>query len=232
MYLVKAICLGSVLSMLLMSQAQAHIQSLSSISSAAEALVEQQHPWQGMDVEIATRTLDPRTRLAACDQPLDAYLPNNSRIRANTTVAVRCQGKVNWQIFVPVSIQVFAPVLVAKHAIARGEVLQSQHVISQRRDIAALPHGYLTQIAGDKPLRLRFALAMGAVISPNALEPDAAVRRGQQVRLVSQHNQFNISMSGVALNEGAVGSRIQVRNSSSGRVIEGVVASAETVTIN
>jgi flagella basal body P-ring formation protein FlgA len=219
-------------SMLAFSSAHAAIQSLSSITATAEDLVRQQHPWQGMDVEISSRALDPRTRLADCDQPLEAYLPHNSRIRANTTVAVRCQGSVNWQIFVPVTTQVYAPVLVAKHTIARGQVLQAEHVVSERRDIAALPHGYLSHIDSAKPQRLRFAVAMGAVISPNTLEPDAAISRGQQVRLINAQGRFNISMTGVALKEGAIGSRIQVRNNSSGRIIEGIVTSAETVTIN
>ncbi|MDZ4296756.1 MAG: flagellar basal body P-ring formation chaperone FlgA [Moraxellaceae bacterium] len=232
MHIIKTTVVSVICSLLAFTTAQAGTQSLVSISAAAEDLVRQQHPWQGMDVEIRSRALDPRTRLADCDQPLDTYLPHHSRIRANTTVAVRCQGQVNWQIFVPVNTQVYAPVLVAKHAIARGQVLQADHVVTERRDIAALPHGYLSHIDNAKPQRLRFAVAMGAVISPSTLEPDAAISRGQQVRLVNTRGHFNISMTGIALKEGAIGSRIQVRNNSSGRIIEGIVTSAETVAIN
>jgi flagella basal body P-ring formation protein FlgA len=232
MHIIKTTAISVIYSLLTLTAAQAANQSLNSISAAAEDLVRQQHPWQGQDVEIRSRALDPRTRLADCDLPLDAYLPHNSRIRANTTVAVRCQGQVNWQIFVAVNTQVFAQVLVAKHAIARGQVLQANQVVAERRDIAALPHGYLTVVDQTKPQRLRFAVAMGAVISPNTLEPDAAITRGQQVQLVNTQGHFNISMTGVALKEGAIGSRIQVRNNSSGRIIEGIVTSAETVAIN
>lgn len=232
MHIIKTTAISVMLSLLTLTAAQAANQSLDSISAAAEDFIRQQHPWQGMDVEIRSRALDPRTRLANCDLPLDAYLPHNSRIRANTTVAVRCQGQVNWQIFVAINTQVFATVLVAKHAIARGQVLQANQVVAERRDIAALPHGYLTDIDQQQPQRLRFAVAMGAVISPNTLEPDAAITRGQQVRLVNTQGHFNISMRGVALKEGAIGSRIQVRNNSSGRIIEGIVTSAETVAIN
>ena len=232
MHIIKTTAISIIYSLLTLTSAHAATQSLDSISAAAEELIRQQHPWQGMDVEIRARTLDPRTRLADCDLPLDADLPHNSRVKANTTVAVRCRGQVNWQIFVPVKTQVFAEVFVAKQTIARGQVLQASQVVLERRDIAALPHGYISEIDLNKPQRLRFALAMGAVISPNSLEPDAAIIRGQQVRLVNTQAHVNISMTGVALKEGAIGSRIQVKNNSSGRIIEGIVTSAETVAIN
>ena len=92
MHIIKTTAISIIYSWLTLTAAQAATQSLESISAAAEDLIRQQHPWQGMDVEIRARSLDPRTRLADCDLPLDAYLPHNSRVRANTTVAVRCQG--------------------------------------------------------------------------------------------------------------------------------------------
>lgn len=206
-------------------------QAPDTIAQAARDFVAGQHPWPALETDIRVRSLDSRLRLARCDQPLEAFLSAAAPVRAHTTVGVRCSGSTPWQLFVPVQISAYDQVLVSRHALARGSVLSTAVLQVERRDVARLVQGYLPALPAETPLRLRHAVAMGAVISPRMVEAAAAVQRGQQVRLVSEAAGMQVSMGGVALAEAARGARVQVRNLSSGRVVEGIVETDNQVRI-
>jgi len=62
--------------------------------------------------------------------------------------------------------------------------------------------------------------------------PDLIVRRGQEVTLLSAADTIEVRASGRAMSDGAAGSRIQVQNLGSQRVVEGVIESADLVRVS
>ena len=71
----------------------------------------------------------------------------------------------------------------------------------------------------------------GQILHPALLAGSVAVRRGQQVILLANSGGVLVRMTGTAVVDGDVGERIQVRNSSSTRIVEGVVREDGTVEI-
>ena len=67
------------------------------------------------------------------------------------------------------------------------------------------------------------SLQAGALLNDAALKAPQVVRRGQTVVLSLEEGPIGIQLSGEALGPGAPGDRIKVRNTSSRRVVEGVV---------
>jgi flagella basal body P-ring formation protein FlgA len=61
--------------------------------------------------------------------------------------------------------------------------------------------------------------------------PDLIVRRGQEVTLLSSSGAVEVRANGRAMIDGAAGSRIQVQNLGSMRVVEGVVETADLVRV-
>jgi flagella basal body P-ring formation protein FlgA len=61
------------------------------------------------------------------------------------------------------------------------------------------------------------------VITPAVLQPAVVVQRGQTVRLVIEQPGISIAAAGTALADAARGDRLRVRNTSSGKVVEGTV---------
>jgi hypothetical protein len=57
------------------------------------------------------------------------------------------------------------------------------------------------------------------------------IRRGQTVTLTVGDGQFAIRTRGTALMDGAVNQRIRVKNTQSGRIVEGIVRSREQVEV-
>jgi flagella basal body P-ring formation protein FlgA len=67
------------------------------------------------------------------------------------------------------------------------------------------------------------ALAAGSVLTPGALGGRSAVRAGDQVQLISRLDGIEVRASGIALGGGDSGSRLRVRNGSSGKVVDAMV---------
>jgi flagella basal body P-ring formation protein FlgA len=70
------------------------------------------------------------------------------------------------------------------------------------------------------------------VLTPNMVVASSIISKGQRVQLNSSAGPVSVSMMGIALQNGALGSRILVKNLNSGKQLEGVVESDNTVLLN
>ena len=68
-------------------------------------------------VAVEVGTLDPRLRLAACENRLALALAPGSRLTGNTLVSVRCNGNRPWSLYVNARVKVYEQVLVATRAL-------------------------------------------------------------------------------------------------------------------
>ncbi len=180
---------------------------------------------------VKAGTLDPRHRLALCSKPLEPYLRRGTRIAARTIVGVRCSGEKPWKLFVPVDVVVSEGVLVATRTLPRGHLLVADDLAVEQRDVSRSSSGYVSDPKHILGQRLKAQLIAGRMLTPAMLQADIAVRRGQTVTLSISSGGIDIQTSGKALMDGAIDQRIRVENSSSGRVIEGIVRSRELVEV-
>ncbi|WP_412852473.1 flagellar basal body P-ring formation chaperone FlgA [Ectothiorhodospira shaposhnikovii] len=210
-------------------------QSHDSILTAAGTFLGQQaraHHGEYVDVRINRGSLDPRLRLRACDGPLETFLPPGTRMTGHTTVGVRCTTPSPWSLFVPMQIVVRGEVVVLERALPRGTLISEGDIRLELRDLGSMHGGYLTEPTAVTNMVLRRALPAGTALSPQMVEPQRLVQRGQKVMLVAQNTAISVRMEGQALADGAYGDRVQVRNLSSRRIVEGRVLSAGVVGVN
>ena len=213
------------------SMADAPVQPIASIAAAAEARLAAQVGGAASRTTLSADRLDPRLKLPLCDQPLEGFLRPGTKVAATTIVGVRCSGSSPWKIYVPVSVVVTAPVLVAKQALSRGQPLTSDDFVLEERDVSRSVSGYISDprvVVGQK---LKVSLLAGRALTPAMLTSQAAIRRGQSVTLVANGGGIGVSMAGKALTDGGIGQRIRVENLNSGRVVEGIVRSREHVEV-
>ena len=210
--------------------ASAGVESAQRISATASQFIAKRHPWQNENTRITVGELDPRTRLAKCSQRLQAFLPPGASIRRRTTVGVRCEGVKAWKVSLPVTIAAFTKVMVSKHPIAAGQRVTEADITWTERDVSSLSYGYQKGLGGQGMLSRR-SIPQGAVITANMLEAPAMIKRGQELKLISRSTAINVSMKGRALQDAAKGARIRVENISSGKQLEGIVISGNTVRI-
>ena len=206
-------------------------QPVGQIAATAEAFLEARIGFFAGNTTVKAGVLDPRHRLSYCDEPLQAFMRGGTDIKARTIVGVRCSGSRPWKVYVPVTVVVMADVLVARQTLTKGHVLTAADLTLERRDVSRQRSAYLSELQQAVGQRLKTQLIAGKALQPSMIEADIAVRRGQSVTLTAGGGDFRISMAGTALADGALNQRIRVRNSNSGRIVEGIVRSREQVEI-
>jgi len=206
-------------------------QPLDDIQDTATGFLSARLGAAGDGTRIEAGFLDPRLRLPRCSQPLDAFLNPGADVNRITTVGVRCAGEKPWKVYVPVSVVATANVAIATRHLPRGSVITADSLRLERREVTHMRSGYFGSVESALGLKVRQPILKGRALTPNQLEADHVVRRGQSVTLVVSSGGLKLNMSGKALIDGAIGQRIRVENSSSGRVVEGIVRSREHVEI-
>lgn len=212
-----------------LSLADSGIESAQRISATARQYIAERHPWQSQNTRISVGKLDPRTRLPRCSMAPEAFLPPGAEIRRRTTVGVRCRGSKPWKIYLPVTVAAYAKVMVSKRPIAPGEIVSAADVSWVDREVSSLSYGYLRSLQQPGGMRSVRSIAQGAVITANMLEAGTLISKGQQLTLRSNSGPVSVTMRGTALEDGALGELIKVRNLSSGKQLEGRVENANTV---
>jgi flagella basal body P-ring formation protein FlgA len=207
-------------------------ESHTRIADTARAYIAERHPWQQMTTKITVQSLDPRTKLRQCPIKLEAFLSAGAKVKRRTTVGIRCNGNKPWKIYLPVTVEAFAKVMVARHPIAPNTEISERDISWSQRDISALGYGYLRSLGNGGGYRSRRSIAQGAVLTPNMVEASSIVSKGQRVQLNSKAGAVNVSMMGIAMESGALGARILVKNLNSGKSLEGVVESENVVRLN
>ncbi len=198
-------------------------QPLQDIRDAAANYVRANLASDDSDIRVSAKALDPRLKLPLCEHQLQVNMPYSNVNSGNTTVGVRCEGEKPWSLYVPVSIQIFRQVAVARHPLAQGETLEADDIDMQRMDISQLSGGYLTQAKMAIGQNLMRPVQAGRPLLSNLLKPPTIIRRGQTITLLARQSAFEVRSMGESLMDGAVGERIKVRNRRSKRIVEGVI---------
>ena len=183
----------------------------------------------GPGVEVSVNALDPRLKLPACAEPLQAQAAVARG--ASTSVAVRCEAPTPWTVHVAVRVRELRKVPVLTQAVMPNEIAEPRHFMLQLRDIASLPQGHLESIDTAVGQRFRRSLPANAVPAPGDLSPPRWVRRGDAVQLVSRAGPIEVRAEGRALGDGLAGGRVRVENLRSQRVVEGVVSAPGLVEV-
>ncbi|MFP4683070.1 MAG: flagellar basal body P-ring formation chaperone FlgA [Ectothiorhodospira sp.] len=208
------------------------VQDHGAIQAAArEHLTEaaRAHHGEELEVRVVPGHLDSRLRLRACAEPLQASLPPAAKLMGNTTVSVSCSAPAPWRLYVPMEVRVAGEVLVTARPLPRDTVLSREDIRLERRSLGSLHGGYLVDPQRVRGMVLRRSLQAGTVLTPQVVEAQQLVHRGQKVTLLARNPTINVRVRGEALGDGAYGEAVRVRNLSSGRVVEGRVLSSGVV---
>jgi flagella basal body P-ring formation protein FlgA len=207
----------------------------SPLDEAAEraiALVHALPDADGARLEVEALPFDARTNVTPCGGELASELVGKKLTGARATVRVRCTDPVNpWSVAVALRVSLFKPVLVAKHALVRGDVVDNDTTELAERDVLQLGYGHLDDPARYAGSRVVRPVAEGAAIAPTGIAAPLLVERGATVTLIARGNAIDVRATGVAVEDGSAGMRVRVRNVSSGRTVDGIVDAPGVVLI-
>ncbi|MCP1675627.1 flagella basal body P-ring formation protein FlgA [Natronocella acetinitrilica] len=199
------------------------VQSLESIRDAARVYAEGQLLSPGQRGQVTIGRLDPRLRLRQCSLPLETFQHQTNRQGGRTTIGVRCADQAPWTIYVSAQVDSFVEVYTVGRTLSRGERLREADLSLLEVNVGTLGHGYFTEADQVVGMELRRPARSGEVLTPAMITLPELVRRGQTVTVLASSGSAQVSMRGEAMEGGAMGDRIRVRNVQSQRVIEGEI---------
>ncbi len=181
--------------------------------------------------QVVVDSLDNRLRLQQCGTALNAFSNTTSNTLGSRTIGVKCQSPTEWTVYVPVKIKVLKHVVVAARPLAANQTLTAQDLRLELMDVSDLRQGFLPEREQVVGQQLKYPIAVGMVVPPRGLKLEKVVRRGEQIILVASAGTMEVRMNGTAMEDASVGDKIKVKNSSSQRVVEGIVQAAGIVKV-
>jgi flagella basal body P-ring formation protein FlgA len=101
----------------------------------------------------------------------------------------------------------------------------------EEHDLSDLPLGFLDDPAIAVGLTASRPIAGGIYLTNQQVVAPKAVLRGQSVTLMADTGGMSVRMAGRALGDGLINQRVKVQNLSSGKIVEGIARSEQTVEI-
>jgi flagella basal body P-ring formation protein FlgA len=199
----------------------------SQVEEAARAQLEKQAAASSLrEPRFELAVVPPRVALA-CPGPveveaLDTRQPSRMRF------AVRCPQSGNSRLEYIVRARISASVVVMAAPVAANEPLMESHVTVEQRDITSITDPVIDPIdaVGQTSRRM---LRAGDVLRNNSLSAPVLVKRGDAVVMIARVEGIEVSTAGEALDAGAKGAMIRVRNSASGQTLRMRVVAPGTV---
>lgn len=208
--------------------AQGAQQNLSEIRHAVEAFAKQQTAHLAGQVSVTVGAIE-QVQLPACAK-LQSFLPLGGKLWGNSNVGVRCSQGADWTLYVPVTVRVQAPVVVATRPLGSGRILADEDLTLQMAELTQLPAGVISAAQDAVGKVLTAGVVAGHPLRQDMLRAPIVVRQGQSVRLIAQGQGFKVSSEGKALSNAAVGQNVQVK-AQNGQTVSGVVQADGTIEV-
>lgn len=174
------------------------------------------------DLDVASSRPAPACKGPVSVEALDTRQPARMRF------AARCPDGQGWRHDFVVRARISALVAVTAAPVNANQTLGASDIAFERRDITQVrdPIGVPADVVGQSSRR---SLRAGEVVRASQLVAPLAVRRGDAVTMVARQDGIEVSMAGEALDAGARGAVVRVRNSASGQVVRMRVLGAGAV---
>lgn len=180
---------------------------------------------EDVDLFIEVGNLDSRLKLQKCDNFLALKLSTPPHQSGSGTVKTICEASKRWTIYIPVSIDIYREVLVAARDLTRGSVVGEQdlRLMSLNTSKFGMGLALASQANTVYGLELKRPLRAGSPVNTKYLKKPDIIVKGDAVTMQAGSQALNVSVGGIALDDGHIGERIRVRNRESKRVVDALV---------
>ena len=162
-------------------------------------------------VEVVVGALDVRLHLAPCNR-IEPYLPPTTKLWGRSRIGLRCvEGASRWNVYVPITVKVFGPALVANALLPAGSVLGIGDLAQAEIDLAEEPSQALTDAASIVGRTLARAVKPGQGLRAADLRSRQWFAAGETVQIRAVGPGFSVASEGQALTHGIEGQPVRVR---------------------
>jgi len=178
-------------------------------------------PEESLDVSINTSDLP--SQLAKCSKKIEIGFPREFSREKINSVELSCRGDTAWHTFIPVDVQIYTKVVVAKRPISPNEFIAESDTDYAQMNISRLYDGYFKDKAQLKGYIAGQVINSGIVLSNKNIKRPQLVHKNQVIDLIARKNSVMVMMKGIAKTDGCLNETITAYNPSSKRTLEAVV---------
>ena len=200
---------------------------VSQVEEAARAQLETQAAASGLaDARFELTVVPPRVA-PNCPGPVEVDTLD-TRQASRMRFAVRCPQAGASRLEYIVRARISASVVVIAAPLAANELITDAHLTVGQRDITSIADPVVAPIDAVGQTSRR-SLRAGDVLRNSSLTAPVLVKRGDAVVMIARIEGIEVSMAGEALDAGAKGATIRVKNSASGQTLRMRVTAPGTV---
>lgn len=199
----------------------------SQVEQAARAQLEAQAAASGLPDPRFELTVVPPRVAPNCPVPVEVDTLD-TRQATRMRFAVRCPQAGGSRLEYIVRARISASVVIVAAPVAANELIADTHLTVGQRDITSIADPVVDPMSAVGKTS-RQLLRAGDVLRNNSLTAPVLVKRGDAVVMIARIEGIEVSTAGEALDAGAKGATVRVRNSTSGQTLRMRVVAPGTV---
>lgn len=143
----------------------------------------------------------------------------------------RVDGELVRRLFLRTSLSVYSNVPVAASPLTPREEITSDKILWEKRRLSSLLHLPIESEKEFAEKRVRYSIPAGTILTQSLLYTPPLIKRGDEVKLLYQDQNIQLSVLAKAMGSGIRGERVKVMNLDSKREILAEVVDSKTVRI-
>lgn len=205
-------------------------QSLDEIHHLVSEHIKQKIDQQILEPTIQLRKLSPTLKLPPCQQPLELNDRSSEETIGRMTYSVSCH-QPNWRVFVPAVVDGKQAVIMTTQGILKQAVIKSMDLKRVLLPYKQVPRGSIINLDTAIGMRTKKSISANSILKIKDLQPPYWVFKKQQVTLITKIGSIQVKTKGIALQNAVEQQQVSVKNSTSDRVVKGIVIAPNTVFI-
>ncbi len=195
------------------------VQSHVELQKTAYSFLQQHATSLAGEALIKVSPPNPQLRLAEC-KSIYAFLPSSSKLWGRMNIGLRCKSGASWQVYLQAELTIKSDYVVSKFALPFGHTISPEDLQSIHAELPQYSPGILLKSEQLVGKILNAPIAAGVAIRQENVKAPVVVAQGQNVKIYSKGNGFQISSEGISLNQASEGQLVRVKVAS-GQVIQG-----------
>jgi flagella basal body P-ring formation protein FlgA len=209
---------------------QTNYQNINSIHKLVTSHVKQKIDQKIYEPTIKLRKLSSRLKLPHCSEPLQMNDRSPNSYAGRMTISVSCQNP-KWRVFVPATVNGKQFAVISTKGILKRAVIKKDDLKQVLVPYKNIPAGSMNDLTKAIGMRTKKAIAPNQIIKIRDLQPPFWVFKNQQINLITRIGSIEVKTIGVALANGVVNEQVPVKNSSSDKVVKGIVIAPNAVLV-
>ena len=209
------------------SEALTHKQVMTEVIKFVENKV---NPEKQENIRITVLPMDSRIKLFQCPKDLSFDLANKRNFTRQFPIKVSCEaGEKRWKTYVQVVVSEMVETLIITKNIAKGTRIEADMLkvaLVDKHRVKSRSISDSDYVVGGRAMR---NIQRGYQIGQRDV---CLVCKGDDVSIIAKSGGMMIKTSGTAIENGAKGETIKVKNTSSSRIIKGVIGDLREIYVN